>query len=401
MAPDDAPASHPLQNTTSRGDGTAGVGGVLAGLFCVFTGVGLVLPVLPSFVRDVLGGSAPVIGGVMTASAVATVVARPIAGNLAERRGRRTIMTVGAATVAAAGMLYLLAGSVVALVTARLVLGVGEGFVFTAAALWIVSLATTDRRGQLVGFAGLAMWSGLTTGPLLGAWLLDEWGYRAAWVAAALLPAVGAVIVRWLPDPAATSAGAGGSLLPRAAVRPGLAMALGGCGYAALAAFLVLHLRGNGVTSGAVPFAAYGVGYVAARLLGGSLPDRVGPRRVILFGGFAEAAGLLVVAGAGTVITASVGALLTGASLSLLYPALALLVLDGTPPGQQGAALGAYTSFWDVGLGVAGPLLGGVVAVFDYPSAFLAAAALAVGSALVGSTIKIVDSGHGKGNGDA
>jgi hypothetical protein len=60
------------------------------------------------------------------------------------------------------------------------------------------------------------------------------------WAFAALAPLAGAAIARVVPRPARpTPAPRGGQpLLPRAAVRPGLALALGTVGYATLAGFL-------------------------------------------------------------------------------------------------------------------------------------------------------------------
>jgi hypothetical protein len=66
-----------------------------------------------------------------------------------------------------------------------------------------------------------------------------------------------------------------------------------------------------------------------------------------------------------------------GAGFTLLYPALALLVIDGSAEEERGAALGAYTSFWDLGLGVAG-LVAGAAAGLDYAAPFVLAAVAAL-----------------------
>ena len=65
---------------------------------------------------------------------------------------------------------------------------------------------------------------------------------------------------------------------------------------------------------------------------------------------------------------------MTGASLSLVWPSLALVVMSRARPGAQGAALGAYSSLWDL-IGLAGPLTGALAAWAGYPLVFAGAAA--------------------------
>ena len=71
-----------------------------------------------------------------------------------------------------------------------------------------------------------------------------------------------------------------------------------------------------------------------------------------------EAVGLLIVALAPDLAVVIIGGLVMGAGLSLLFPSLALIVINHTDASQQGAALGAFTSFWDVGIAVGAPVAG-------------------------------------------
>ena len=59
-------------------------------------------------------------------------------------------------------------------------LGAGEGTVFTAGSAWIVDLAPPARRGRVIGLYGLAVWAGLSIGPLIGELLLHAGGYTAS-----------------------------------------------------------------------------------------------------------------------------------------------------------------------------------------------------------------------------
>ena len=70
-------------------------------------------------------------------------------------------------------------------------LGAGEGTVFTAGSAWIVDLAPPDRRGRVIGLYGLAVWGGLSIGPLIGELLLHASGYTLVWLFAGVVPLVG------------------------------------------------------------------------------------------------------------------------------------------------------------------------------------------------------------------
>ena len=46
---------------------------------------------------------------------------------------------------------------------------------------------------------------------------------------------------------------------------------------------------------------------------------------------------------------------LAGAALALVFPALAVWVVEAAPERERGTAVGAMTSCWDVGIAAAGP----------------------------------------------
>jgi MFS family permease len=300
-------------------------------------------------------------------------------------------MVAGALTMAVAGGLLFLPPSVGALVAARLLLGAGEGFVFTAASAWIVDLAPVERRGQSIGLFGLSIWGGLSAGPVIGEALYAAGGYDAVWALAVAGPVAGAWLARRLPDAALPerddAATAGRRLIPRETVRPGLALALANIGYATLAAFVGLHLAARGEGHGAAVFTAYAAAVVATRLLAGRVPDRFGARVAAIVAGSAEAAGLAIIAVAGTWWVAAAGAVVMGSGFALLYPALALVVVDSVPEARRGAALGAFTAFFDAGVGLGGPLAGGVAALGGYPAAFWAATAAALGTVVIAARV--------------
>lgn len=354
-------------------------------IFCCLLSVGASLATLPFYVTEELDGGNLAVGVVVATIAVAAIVARPIAGRIADKQGYKPILQAGAVLCALAGVLYYVSLHVAVLVPVRLVHGVGEAAVYTAGAAWLVAICPPERRGRVVGLYGTSMWMGITLGALAGELLRDSVGFGAVWAFCALAPLVGLAIATGTPAPAKQGGAAKPVLVPRGAIVPGLALSLASLGYGALAAFVALHLQDKDISGGIAAFNAYGITYVVVRLVLGNWPDRFGPRRVAFWSGLVEAVGLLLVALANTLWVAVLGGLIMGAGLSLLFPALALIVINQTAPSQQGGAIGTFTSFWDLGVALGGPLGGLIVGVSDYPQIFLVMLFAAVASSLLGA----------------
>lgn len=368
--------------TTPRRLAFAGLAGAT---ICNFLAVGAAIPVLPRYVKGPVGSGDVEVGVVVGAFALAAIVSRPLAGRLADARGRRNVLVAGMALSSVAGALLFVPGGVPMLIAARLVLGVADGAVFTAGAAWTVDVAPAERRGRVIGLFGLAVWTGMTLGPAIGEALYSAGGYELVWAFTVLSPLAGIALAWRLEDRFEARPPTGPRpLIPRPAVRPGVSLMLANFGYAAMAGFLVLHLDARGIGHGAAVFVAFAAGVVGARLLLGRLPDVLGPRVIAPGAGAMEALGLVIIALAPSLPLALAGAVVMGTGFSLLYPSLALAVVSHVPESGRGAALGAFTAFFDAGVGIGAPLAGVAVVLGDgYAAAFwLAAAAAAAGAVL-------------------
>src|SRR5690606_36417226 len=103
---------------------------VTAATFAYFIALGALLPTLPRYVEDELGGGGVAVGVVVGAFAVSAALVRPWAGRLGDLRGRRLLISGGATVMGLTVLGYVLTDSLVPLVLLRLVSGIGEAAVF-------------------------------------------------------------------------------------------------------------------------------------------------------------------------------------------------------------------------------------------------------------------------------
>jgi MFS family permease len=357
---------------------------MFGGIFFSLLGIGASLATVPFFVLRQLHGGNVEAGVAVAALSAAVVVARPVAGRLGDRHGYKIVMLTGTVICILAGLAYYGAHNIGVLIAVRVLHGAGEGSVYTGGAAWLVSLCPPERRGRIVGLYGICMWLGITLGTLAGTVAMRVAGFNAVWAFCAVAGVAGLLsVASKAAPPRPQAAGARSSLLPAAAVMPGLSVSLAALGYAALAAFVSLHMLAHGVSDGIAGFDAFGFTYIGVRLFIGNIPDRLGPRQVAFWSAIVEAAGLVVVALATNLVTVIIGGLVIGAGLSLLFPSLAILVINRAPESQRGAALGAFTSFWDLGIAVGAPASGAIASLTNYTDIYYVMAACAVISAVL------------------
>jgi MFS family permease len=97
---------------------------------------------------------------------------------------------------------------------------------------------------------------------------------------------------------------------------------------------------------------------MVGRLILGHLPDRIGGAMIALVCVLVEAAGQALIWLAPFPTLAFLGAAVTGFGYSLVYPGFGVEAVRHAPPQSRGLAMGAYTAFLDLALGVANPALG-------------------------------------------
>jgi MFS family permease len=355
---------------------------VTASSLAYFLGIGMLMPTIPRFVENELGGGGLAVGVVAGAFAFSAAVLRPFAGRIGDRRGRRVLVLAGSAVLGLSYVLYTFVDALAPLVALRVLSGVGEAAVFVGAATAIQDLAPPDRSGEAASYFSVAVYGGLGAGPPLGEAIQRAHGYDAVWLLAAGAAALAFVLGWWTP--VGTTTDERRPLINPAGLGPGSVMALSLSGLAAFTGFLALYVDHEELGDVGPLFAVYGGLILAMRILGARIPDRLGARQAAMFAIGCIVTGMVLMAAWPARPGLYLATVVFSVGMALQYPALIRLVIDRTAPDERSSAIATMSIFFDLSQGLGLFVLGGVVAVFDGErAAFLVAAALSASAALV------------------
>lgn len=358
-------------------------------VFTGYLGFGATLQLLPGWMHTRFGSNAAMTGLAIGVAFAATAVGRPFAGRASDQGLGRATVAFGGVLTAVGALVQGLAWSVPVLLVGRIAMGAGEAALFSGALPWVLAGAVPARRGRVAGWFGLSMWGGLALGPILAAGVTHVASYRLVWDTIIGLGITAAALVVFAPaqlvtgNPRRLRPAGWWEIVPRGAALPGVAFGLAAYGYGTVSALVVLYLTHDLHGGSALGLAVFAGAFLVVRWAGSPAVDRFGAPRVAIAELAIEAIGLMVLSTAATAAIALAGAGLAGAGLSLAFPSTVSMTLARTTQVSAGGSVGATTSFWDLGLLVAG-ILGGVLAdTFGYRSAFGAAAIAPLAALLV------------------
>lgn len=327
----------------------------------------LIGPSLPDIVED-LGRSETAAGLVVAAGSLPGVVVAPLIGLLADRYGRRNVLTPCLLAFAVFGLCAAAAPTFELLVTARLLQGFGTAGLINLAVVLISDHWDGEERTSLIGRNAAVLTLGLALAPPIGGAVADLAHWRVALVLYGVGFPTALLVWRLIPeDRPGTSVSMGEQLRgARDALRHPVVVATLGSGVLVfilifggfLTAFPV-HLEeefglGAAARGALISVPAFGASLIAFNL--GRIRSRVPLRGLLVLAGCTYVVSFGGIAASGVIAGVVVASILYGVGEGVFIPSLQDAVAESAPPEQRAAVFAVWVGAARLGQTL-GPLL--------------------------------------------
>jgi len=347
--------------------------------------------VLYSLELDSFGASPHIIGAVIGIWSLAALAARPIAGPLVERVGRRRsamwLLAIDTFIVA----LYIPIGSLGWHVYAvRVIHGAVEGTARVALFALVYDLLPEGREGEAMAVFSTCGLGSAALAPILGEIIIRRLGFTAFFVAIMACTAAAAIATRVMhasaPPRPAISGDRGvrkigyNRLLFDARLLPlWIATLLFSLSISSRLSFVAPFAARQGIKSvGTYYYTVYSLTGVVVRLFSGRLVDRIGMELTLAPSLMVLGVGVALIAATGHFGMLELAAAVGGLGHGYVYPSLTAMVIGRTEAGATGRSSSIYQSLYDIGA-MLGPYgLGAIAGALGYGAMFVTSGSLAL-----------------------
>lgn len=158
---------------------------LLSNIFIPFLGIGLIIPVMPSFM-NIMHLSGKTMGYLVAFFAVTQLLVSPLAGRWVDRYGRKKMIIIGLFLFGISELIFGLGTHVSVLYLSRMLGGISAAFVMPGVTAYIADITSIQERSKAMGYMSAAISTGFIIGPGVGGFLA-EYGIRMPFFFAAAI----------------------------------------------------------------------------------------------------------------------------------------------------------------------------------------------------------------------
>lgn len=335
----------------------------------------LLLPVLPFFLSESFDIEKGMIGTALSCYVIAALCIRPFAGYLLDSFARKPmyLLAYGVFTLVFAS--YLLAGLLVIFIVLRMIHGFAFGMVSVAGNTIVIDVMPSSRRGEGLGYYGMANNFAMSIGPMLGLFMHDHFSFETIFLcsfASCVLGMLCASSVRTKRRPPVVRKPISlDRFILFRGLPGGISLMLLSIPYGITSTYIAMYSKELGLTiSSGVFFTLLAIGIASSRVFSGKLVDKGYTTQLIAWSKL-MAAMVFIVLGLCRYMTMCIDvsylflgcALFMGVSFGTMFPAYNAFFVNLAPGSERGTAISTYLTSWDVGIGL-GLLVGGYVSEY-------------------------------------
>lgn len=348
---------------------------ILAANFLLYFGFWLLIPLLPFYLKEEFTLEEGIIGIILSCYTISALMVRPFSGYLLDTFARKPLylLAYGVFTILFLG--YIVGGALLAFVLLRVAHGLAFGMVTVGGNTVVVDIMPSSRRGEGLGYYGLANNIAMSVGPMTGLFLHGSLSYDKIFLVSLCTCGIGfclAMCVRTKPKPR----------IPRPAISldrfillrglpASLALLLLSIPYGATTNFVAMYVESIGLqVMPGLFFVLLAAGMGVSRLFSGRFVDKGYVTECIHYGLFLVIAAFLLLSACQPLMGWSpasakacffVVPVLQGIGFGIIFPAYNSLYINLAQKNQRATATSTYLTSWDVGIGI-GIMSSGIVA---------------------------------------
>jgi DHA1 family multidrug resistance protein-like MFS transporter len=366
----------------------------------IFTmSLGILSVVVPLYSYG-LGADSLAVGLIISANAIAHILASPLWGKASDRVGRKLSLGIGMLLSSVTVPLYPFVNDPGFLTVISFLRGLADASFWIVPWALIADLYAPQEIGQVFGKVGMIQGIGFIAGPFLGGFLVGQLDYPSIFYISSASAFFTALLVFFgihEKSRVLTRKSKGSSeiqLESGAIARKSIAIAyvdtaLSGLFLGVINSHFIIHASEILREEYLVGFllTSYYFAETFIQPLAGRLSDIFGRHRTILLAFIMCATGFLALLAPPSFASFLIAGVIVGVGVGMLYIAPSALIMDIIPPSQRGLIIGFYSTVWGIGFFL-GPLLGGAVAIYSVSAPYiLSTIASAIGGilALIGS----------------
>lgn len=369
---------------------------MLGANFMLFFAFYLIMPILPFYLKEIFNTPNSLIGVILACYTVAALTIRPFAGYLLDAMARKPLYVATYFFFVLFFGGYIISVSLFMVIIVRALQGLMFGIVTVGGNTVVIDIMPSERRGEGLGYYGLANNIAMAFGPMVGLFLHDYFSFNTIFLIAIITGSVGltlASIVHTKQKPPVKRPPISlDRFLLIKGLPAGLALLMLSVPYGITSTYIAVYAQELNLSiSSGLFFTFMAAGMMTSRIFSGKLVDKGYVSQVISVGiiivlicYFGLAACLPISQhfhSALNPIFCTI-ALLVGIGFGIIFPAYNTLFVNLAEHNQRGTANSTYLTSWDVGIGL-GLVLGGIVSQHtSFAYAYLIGASLCVISAI-------------------